>query len=182
MEEADRLADRIVVIDAGLVVTAGSADELKDRMGADVLEVRLADDSHLDVAVFLLDGLGTAPPRVDASGRRIAMPTRTGLCTLVAAARRLDDAGVRLAESAQLAGLLPIIPLIFTSSAFLPISSMPTWLQGFATVQPVTVVVNAVRAPLIGEPAFHWPWQAITWTIGILVVFFVLAARRYRQP
>jgi hypothetical protein len=49
-------------------------------------------------------------------------------------------------ETAQLAGFLPIFPLIFASSAFIPVKTMPSWLQSFANVQPVSVTINAVRA------------------------------------
>ena len=54
------------------------------------------------------------------------------------------------------------------------------WLQVFAKNQPVTVVVNAVRALAEGGPDFHWLWLSIAWLIGILAAFVPLAVRRYR--
>jgi ABC-2 type transport system permease protein/oleandomycin transport system permease protein len=84
-------------------------------------------------------------------------------------------------ETAQVAGFLPLFPLVFASSAFVPVASMPGWLQAFANVQPVSVTVNAVRALVIGGPVGHWLWQSLVWTFAILVVFTVLAVRQYRR-
>jgi ABC-2 type transport system permease protein len=60
-------------------------------------------------------------------------------------------------ESAQLAGLLPIFPLVFASSVFTPVDTMPGWLQAFAEVQPITRAADAVRALTQGGPV------AATW-------------------
>lgn len=57
-------------------------------------------------------------------------------------------------ETAQLASCLPILPFIFASSAFVPVADMPGWMQGFAKVQPVSVIVNSVRDLTQGGP-FH---------------------------
>ncbi|MDA8062529.1 MAG: ABC transporter permease [Actinomycetota bacterium] len=84
-------------------------------------------------------------------------------------------------ETAQVAGFLPLFPLIFASSAFVPVSTMPAWLRDFADVQPVSVTVDAVRALVEGGPVEHWLWQSLVWIAGILVVFFVLAVRLYRK-
>src|SRR5262249_4511049 len=71
---------------------------------------------------------------------------------------------VKAPQTAQLAGFLPIFPFIFASSAFVPIASMPGWMQAFAKAQPVTVLVNAARALTHGGPAYHWLWQTAAWT------------------
>uniref|UniRef100_UPI003C6CC93A ABC transporter permease n=1 Tax=Ferrimicrobium acidiphilum TaxID=121039 RepID=UPI003C6CC93A len=71
--------------------------------------------------------------------------------------------------------------LVFASSAFVPVASMPGWLQAFANVQPVSVSVDAARALLIGGPIEHWLWQALVWAGGVLVVFAVLGVRQYRR-
>lgn len=84
-------------------------------------------------------------------------------------------------ETAQVAGLLPLFPLVFASSAFVPVASMPGWLQAFARVQPVSVTVNSVRALLSGAPAGDDLWQAWTWTAGIALVFSALAITLYRR-
>lgn len=64
-------------------------------------------------------------------------------------------------ETAQVAGFLPLFPLIFASSAFVPVASMPGWLQAFANVQPVSVTVDAVRALVDGGPVEQWLWQSL---------------------
>ncbi len=84
-------------------------------------------------------------------------------------------------ETAQIAGFLPLFPLVFASSAFVPVASMPGWLQAFAKVQPVSVTVDAVRALVSGTPAFHWVWQSLLWAVGFLGFFAVLAVNRYRK-
>jgi ABC transporter DrrB family efflux protein len=84
-------------------------------------------------------------------------------------------------ESAQLAGFLPIFPLVFASSVFTSIESMPGWLQAFAKVQPITRAADTVRALTQGGPvATNLIWTLL-WSIAILAVFAPLAVRRYRR-
>jgi len=84
-------------------------------------------------------------------------------------------------ESAQLAGFLPIFPLVFASSVFTSIQSMPGWLQAFAKVQPITRAADTVRALTQGGPvAANLIWTLL-WSIAILAVFAPLAVRRYRR-
>jgi ABC-2 type transport system permease protein/oleandomycin transport system permease protein len=84
-------------------------------------------------------------------------------------------------ESAQLAGFLPIFPLVFASSVFTSIQSMPGWLQAFAKVQPITRAADTVRALTQGGPvAANLIWTLL-WSIAILAVFAPLAVRRYRH-
>src|SRR5215469_352502 len=84
-------------------------------------------------------------------------------------------------ETAQVAGFLPVVPLVFASSGFVPVLSLPGWLQGFAKVQPVSVTINAVRALTQGGPLFHWLWLSGAWIGGILLVFGTLAVIEYRK-
>ena len=84
-------------------------------------------------------------------------------------------------ETAQLAGFLPVFPLVFASSVFTSIQTMPGWLQAFANVQPITRAANTVRALTQGGPiATNLLWT-ILWSIAILAVFAPLAVRRYRK-
>src|ERR1700730_975304 len=84
-------------------------------------------------------------------------------------------------ESAQLAGFLPIFPLVFASSVFTSINSMPGWLQAFAKVQPITRATNTVRALTQGGPiATNLLWT-IAWSLATVAVFAPLAVRRYRD-
>ena len=84
-------------------------------------------------------------------------------------------------ESAQLAGFLPIFPLVFASSVFTSTQSMPGWLQAFAKVQPITRAADTVRALTQGGPvAANLIWTLL-WSFTILAVFAPLAVRRYRH-
>jgi len=87
-------------------------------------------------------------------------------------------------ESVQAFGLIWIFPLTFVSSAFVPIATMPGWLQVFANNQPVTLVINAMRAMALGGPAFPLNpslWESLLWLAGILIVFVPLAVWSYRR-
>jgi ABC-2 type transport system permease protein len=95
------------------------------------------------------------------------------------------------AGSAQAAqGLaLMVFPLTFVSSAYVPVESMPGWLQAFAEHQPVTVMVDAVRAltqgpaaeALLGHGAGFYVVRSLLWAAGIVAVFAPLAVARYRR-
>jgi len=84
-------------------------------------------------------------------------------------------------ETAQLAGFLPIFPLVFVSSVFVSIQSMPGWLQAFAQNQPISRAAGTVRALTEGGPvATNLIWTLL-WSAAILAVFIPLAVRRYRK-
>jgi ABC transporter DrrB family efflux protein len=85
------------------------------------------------------------------------------------------------AETAQAASFPVMAPLVFASSAFVPVESMPGWLQAFAEHQPVTVTVDAVRALTLGGPTTTAVLQALAWCLGILAVAAPLAVSRYRR-
>ncbi|MGZ4691568.1 MAG: ABC transporter permease [Acidimicrobiia bacterium] len=85
------------------------------------------------------------------------------------------------AETAQAASFPILAPLVFASSAFVPVSSMPGWLQVFAEHQPVTAVVDAARALTLGGPTRTYVIEALAWIVGIVVVCAPLAVRRYRR-
>lgn len=86
------------------------------------------------------------------------------------------------AEAAQSASFVATFPLVFASSAFVPVETMPSWLESFAEVSPVTYTVDATRALSLGVGEFAAPLIGTTlWMIGICVVFMPLAVRRYRR-
>ena len=84
-------------------------------------------------------------------------------------------------ESVQAFGLIWLFPLTFLSSAFVPIRTMPGWLQAFANNQPVTYVVDTMRALALGGPVAANLWKSIAWLAGIFIVFVPLAVRAYRR-
>ena len=75
----------------------------------------------------------------------------------------------------------PLIFLPFISSAFVPTESMPSGVRAFAENQPVTSIVNAIRALLSGQPVGNDIWVALAWCFGILVVAYVFAMRVYKR-
>ena len=84
-------------------------------------------------------------------------------------------------ETAQVAGFIWMFPLVFASSAFVPVETMPGWLQAFAEVQPITLTVNALRALVLGGETAPYVLGSIAWSLGILAVFMPLAVRRFRR-
>ena len=85
------------------------------------------------------------------------------------------------AESAQAAGFPVLAPLVFASSAFVPVRTMPGSLQVFAEHQPLSVAVDAVRALSLGGPTTGPVLGSLAWTAAIVGVFGPLAVRRYRR-
>jgi ABC-2 type transport system permease protein/oleandomycin transport system permease protein len=84
-------------------------------------------------------------------------------------------------ESANAYGFIVLFPLTFVSSAFVPVESMPSWLQPIAEHNPFTVMVDAARGLFVGNPVNNDPWIATAWAVGITLVFATLAIWRYRR-
>lgn len=92
-------------------------------------------------------------------------------------------------EAAQSASFLPIFPLVFVSSIFVPTSTLPEWLQGFAENQPISVLANTMRSLMIPEEAVAFLGldqgalilKSLAWIVVIVAVFAPLAVRQYKK-
>ncbi|HEX7633547.1 MAG TPA: ABC transporter permease [Candidatus Saccharimonadales bacterium] len=84
-------------------------------------------------------------------------------------------------EGVQWLGFVFVFPLTFASSAFVPTEGMNKVLRAFAENQPITQIVNAVRALILGRPIGNYGWLAVAWSLGILVVSVPLAAWLFRR-
>lgn len=111
------------------------------------------------------------------AGIAIVIAFSYSLCWLFA----IVGLSVRDSETAQAVSFPILAPLVFASSAFVPVASMPGWLQVFAEHQPVTFVVDAVRSLTLGHPSTHYIVGALLWIVGIIAVCAPIAVNRYRR-
>jgi ABC-2 type transport system ATP-binding protein len=96
LEEADELADEIVVIDHGRVIAAGTAEELKNRIGGDVVEFEVPERQRLGEAAEAVSALSEAEPSVDTESGSVSLRVgQTGSQSIVETVRRLDALGIR---------------------------------------------------------------------------------------
>ena len=101
LDEADNLADSIAVIDGGQVIAEGTSDQLKDRVGGEVLSLRIADRSKVPEAAGVVLTLGPGSGSANNETGEISLPVGTeGTSILTEAVRRLDDAQIKLADIA----------------------------------------------------------------------------------
>ncbi|HTV10247.1 MAG TPA: ABC transporter permease [Acidimicrobiales bacterium] len=157
---------------------------LVGRLSADVV--------RLTLTVLVMVGVGYAVGfRFSGGfGGAVAMVALAALLGLaVCCVSALIGLAIKDEESVQAFGLIWVFPLTFISAAFVPVQSMPSWLQGFANDQPFTQVIDALRIlalgskvqVAVGEPLGSALWQSIAWSIGTIAVFVPLATRAYKR-
>ncbi|GAA4470659.1 ABC transporter permease [Phytohabitans houttuyneae] len=150
-----------------------------------VLAGRVAADTVRNLFVLaLMTGVGYAIGfRFHAGPAAAAAAIGLALCVGIAFSWVFALLGllVRDPEAAGTGGLLAVIPLIFTSSTFVPVATFPGWLQAFANLNPITATVDALRALCLGGPTATHLWHATAWIVGMLTVTVPAAAIRYRR-
>ena len=144
----------------------------------------LADLVRMTITIVIIVGVGYAVGFrfYGGAGRAVAM---IALAVALGAAVCCISATIGLwlkdEESTQAFGMIWMFPLTFVSSAFVPLSSMPGWLQAFAVNQPITHVINAMRALALGQPLRDDLWLSAVWLGGIFAVFGPLAVWVYKR-
>ena len=118
LDEADELADEIVVIDHGLVIAAGTSEELKGRVGGDVVEFTVPDRSRVGDAVAAITAVGEGEPHVDKETGVVSEGVGSrGSDALIDAVRRLDSAGIEIRGLALRRPSLDDVFLVLTGHA-----------------------------------------------------------------
>jgi ABC-2 type transport system permease protein/oleandomycin transport system permease protein len=165
----------------------GVIDRLKSMPMARsaVLAGRLvADTARMLVTILIIIGVGYAvgfrfQKGVVPAILMVVLAVAFGVAICVIAA--FTGLAIGDEESVQAFGLIWLFPITFVSSAFVPIQTMPGWLQAFANNQPVTYVIDTMRALALGGPIEANLWKSIAWLAGIFIVFAPLAVRAYKR-
>jgi len=144
----------------------------------------VADTILSSVAVLVMVGVGTligfrfhAGPAEALLAIAIAILTGMTFGTLGA----LLAVIFRTPEGVQGVGFAIIFPVVFASSVFVPVATMPAWLQAVASRTPITAAVDAVRALSLGLPLQTLPITAVTWLVGVMVVASAASGFVYRR-
>jgi ABC transporter DrrB family efflux protein len=164
------------VIDRLRVMPIARSAVLMGRLAAD--GVRMLITLLVIVAVGYAVGFRFHGGAVDAVGM-VVLAEAFGLSLCVVS--MFIGLALRQEEAVQAFGLIWLFPLTFVSSAFVPVRTMPGWLQAFADNQPISHVINALRALALGTPIGDNLWISVLWLLAIVAVFMPLAVRAYKR-
>ena len=144
----------------------------------------VADTARMLVTILIVVAVGYAvgfrfENGVGSAVAMVVLATTFGLAVCCIAA--FTGLAIKDEESVQAFGMIWLFPVTFLSSAFVPIHTMPGWLQAFANNQPVTYVIDTMRALALGGPVEANLWKSLAWLAGIFVVFVPLSVRAYRR-
>lgn len=123
MEEADRLADHIVLLDGGEVVADGTSEQLKQRVGGDVLEVRAEREDELHALAAVIGTTLGEPARVDADRQTVTCPAKCGLSQLTAVGNAIESEGLQVADLSIRRPSLDDVFLSLTGTGRRPVSA-----------------------------------------------------------
>lgn len=152
----------------------------------------LADTTRTLVVMSMLLGVGFLVG-FSAPGGLLRVGTGLALCALfgfsMSWVMALVGLLVKSPEAANSAGFLPLFPLMFASSIFVPPETLPSWMTAFANNQPITVLANTMRGLILGDEFMATQTRSLTglilyslfWIAVILAVFAPLAVRKYRR-
>ena len=152
-------------------------------------------NNAVGLLILLITGFVVGFRPADVGGLLLSVVLLLVFALAVSLGYALIGLSVRSPEAVNAATFPVVFPLTFASSAFVPVATMPDWLQGFATHQPVTVVINAARSLIFGDDVTPQQREVLlggadtaglvlasaAWTIGIALLFGVLCTRRYRR-
>jgi ABC transporter DrrB family efflux protein len=144
----------------------------------------IADAVRYVILISLIVAIGTIMGFRFGNG---ALPALAGIGLIILFGIALTWVGVfigmsvRDVETAQVAGFVWVFPLVFASSLYVPIATMPSWLQVFANINPVTPMVETVRALSLGGSISTSLWKSLVWDGAIILIFLTLALRRYKH-
>jgi ABC-2 type transport system ATP-binding protein len=116
LEEAERLADNIIVIDHGRIIARGDARKLKREVGGDQVQVIVVEPAHVPDAARIIESITGVKPQVDAGARSITAPTSLGVETLVLAAKQFTDAQIAVDDMSLRQPTLDEVFLTLTGS------------------------------------------------------------------
>jgi oleandomycin transport system permease protein len=149
---------------------------LAGRITADVVRQAWSMAILLGVGMLLGFRVGTNPLGVLGAAALLVVFTLAFSWIPVLVAMVVDEP-----EKVMMLGFVVIFPLTFASSAFVPVATMPGWMQAWVEVNPTTLLVDAVRSLLVGGEVAGPALGALAWAVAIAVVFAPLALRAFRR-